>query len=690
MAAALTDALVLHGRASSLVLELVPGGAPLWRHWGARLADDVAIPAPLADRPRPGFVTDRDVPFALFPGYGRGWFGQAGLLAHRAGRDFALEFDGAEVMAAAQAATVVLADSVAQVEVAVTLALDPDSDVLTVATRLTNRGAAPLDVQWLAAACLPLPPGARDVRHFAGRHNGEFAEQTDALGRGQWRRENRRGLTSHDCFPGAVVLGSESAAGGGAWGAQLAWSGSHLQLIEWIDDGRWQWQLGEGLAPGELRLAPGESVTTPEVLATYSPEGAGGVARNFHAAMRARSAWPGGAMTPRKVHLNTWEALYFNHDEGDLMALADAAAEIRIERFVLDDGWFAGRRDDRRALGDWRVDAGKYPRGLARLAEHVIARGMDFGLWVEPEMVSPDSDLYRAHPDWALALAGRDPLTARHQLVLDLSRADVRDHLYDALAALLGTLPIAYLKWDHNRDLTDAGSVDGRAAYRAQVQGSYALYDRLRAAFPQVEIEACAGGGGRIDAAIATRTQRFWISDTTDAVARVAIQRGYLQFMPPERMGAHIGSATAHTTGRTQSLDFRAAVALPGHLGVELDPRTLEPDERHRLATWISRYKTLRDRVHAGQVWMGDAGDGVLWQAHGTPDALVVFAYRIRPPSWRYPPALRLPMLDRSARYAVTTDGDVTEVSGSWLGEVGLALPAMPSEGAFIVELSAH
>ncbi len=685
----MTDALVLHGRATTLVLELVPGGAPLWRHWGARLADGVGLPGPLAARPRPSFATDRDVPFSLFPGYGRGWFGAAGLLAHRDGRDFALEFDTVEVVRAGQAATVVMTDRVAQVEVAVTLALDATSDVLTVATRLTNRGAAAMEVQWLAAACLPLPPGARAVRHFGGRHNGEFAEATDVLGRGQWRRENRRGLTSHDCFPGAVVLAEDGGASGGAWGAQLAWSGNHLQMIEWIDDGRRQWQLGEGLAPGELRLAPGDSVTTPEVLATYSPEGAGGVARNFHAAVRARSAWPGGTMTPRKVHLNTWEALYFNHDEADLMALADAAAEIGIERFVLDDGWFAGRRDDRRALGDWRVDAGKYPQGLAPLAEHVIARGMDFGLWVEPEMVSPDSDLYRAHPDWALALAGREPLTARHQLVLDMARPEVRDHLFDALAALLGNLPIAYLKWDHNRDLTDAAGRDGRAAYRAQVQGSYALFDRLRAAFPQIEIEACAGGGGRIDAGIATRTHRFWTSDTTDAVARVAIQRGYLQFMPPERMGAHVGSATAHTSGRTQSLDFRAAVALPGHLGVELDPRRLDSRARARLASWIARYKTLRARLHAGQVWTGDAGDGVLWQAHGTAEAMVVLAYRLCPPSWRYPPPLRLPMLDRDRRYVLTIADARHEVDGSWLAEIGLSLPAMASEAAVIIEVAA-
>jgi hypothetical protein len=271
-------------------------------------------------------------------------------------------------------------------------------------------------------------------------------------------------------------------ADGTAYGAQLAWSGNHIQSIDWIDDGRRQWLLGEGLAPGELRLTPGESITTPEVLATVSAHGMDGVAQAFHRAIRARIAWPGGAMSPRKVHLNTWEGFYFDHDLDALKELADAAADIGIERFVLDDGWFAGRDDDTSSLGDWWPDPLKYPQGLAPLARHVTGLGMEFGLWVEPEMVNPDSGLYRAHPDWALHVDGRPRLTARNQLVLDMSLPQLRDYLFNAIALLLRELPISYLKWDHNRDLTHAGN---HAQYRAQVLGTYTLMERLRTAFPE-------------------------------------------------------------------------------------------------------------------------------------------------------------------------------------------------------------
>jgi alpha-galactosidase len=283
-----------------------------------------------------------------------------------------------------------------------------------------------------------------------------------------------------------------------------------MQSIEWIDDGRYHWQMGEWLAPGEVRLAAGESIETPQMLATYAAD-ANGVAQNFHAEIRQRTPWHGEQMKPRPVHLNTWEGFYFNHDEAALMELADAAAEVGIERFVLDDGWFEGRNDDTSSLGDWWTDKAKYPNGLKPLAEHVTGLGMEFGLWVEPEMVNPDSGLYRAHPDWALATPGRPAITARNQLVLDMERAEVGDYLFEKIAALLDELPISYLKWDHNRDLTTAGA---RPRYRQQVLAAYALMDRIRAAYPHVEIEACAGGGGRIrigsgPATILTRSAGF-------------------------------------------------------------------------------------------------------------------------------------------------------------------------------------
>lgn len=672
----MTEYLRLDSSACTAILELPPGEAPLWRYWGLRLPDGVCPPQALrATRPTPSFSPDFDQPLSLFPGCGTGWFGGSALLAHREGRDWSFQATQCSVEKTACGATVTLHDDVAEIGVVIELALAADSNVLAIRTTLLNRGRQPLEVQWLAAGVLPLPPEASAVRSFGGRHNGEFVAVNDPLTRSSWRRENRRGLTSHDCFPGAVVEGASAV-----YGAQLAWSGNHVQDVEWVDDGRYQWRLGEWLAPGEVRLAPDESLAAPELLATCARD-ADGVAQNFHAAIRQRLDWPGGQMRPRPVHINTWEGFYFDHDEAALKALADAAAEVGIERFVLDDGWFHRRDDDSSSLGDWWPDSRKYPAGLKPLADHVTALGMEFGLWVEPEMVNPDSDLYRAHPDWALGVAGRPAVTARNQLVLDMRRAEVRDYLFDCIAALLAELPIGYLKWDHNRDLIAAGD---HAGYRAQVLGCYALMARLRAAFPAVEIEACAGGGGRIDAGISAYTHRFWTSDNIDAVSRVAIQRGFLQFFPPELMGAHVGASPAHATGRSQSMDFRAGVALPGHFGVELDVRTLVAPDRDRLKHWIAVYKQHRDRLHRGKLWCGDAGDGLLWQAHGDAQALLLLVYRIEPQSWRHVPLLRLPMLDADRRYLI----DGIEYDGAWLQAAGLPTPPLKAERFELIEIT--
>jgi len=685
--------ITLHSPACTAIWELAPGEAPLWRYWGPRLPDGVVPPAPLrTTRPEPSFSLHFDQPLPLFAGVGLGWFGQSALLAHRAGADWA-QSTTACILERPGADTVIfhLTDDVARLAVTITARLDAATDTLSVSTTLTNTGEGVLDVQWLAAACLPLPADAARVQSYGGRHNNEFVAVDDTLTRALWRRENRRGLTSHDCFPGSLVHCED----GTAYGAQFAWSGNHVQQIEWLDDGRRQWQWGEWLAPGEVCLAPGEHMTTPELLATVSAEGANGVAWAFHRAIRARMTWPGGAMAPRPVHLNTWEGFYFDHDEAALKELADAAAKVGIERYVLDDGWFGGtdksRDDDTTSLGDWRVARGKYPQGLAPLAAHVTALGMEFGLWVEPEMISPDSDLYRAHPDWALSIAGRPLLAARNQLVLDMSRPDVRDHLYADIAALLAALPIGYLKWDHNRDLTHVGQ---HAKFRSQVLGNYALIDRIRAAFPAVEIEACAGGGGRIDAGIIARTHRFWTSDCIDAVSRVAIQRGFLHFMPPEIMGSHVGACPAHSTGRMQAMPFRAGVALPGHFGVELDLRLLDAGDTAALAATIARYKAMRARLHGGRLWQGACGDGVVWQAHGgadgSADALVVLVTRIAPTSQRHAPHLRLPMLSPAKRYRVAGEGmREAEIAGAWGAGVGLALPPMRGEEVLVIEVSA-
>ena len=711
--------LSLSGQNTSLVLELPEGEAPIWRYWGPKLRDEA--PHGLREsRPLPSFMLDFDQPLTLAPSFGVGWFGQSALLAHRQGQAFAQAFTQCDVhwVVPGQSVRVVLTDPMAAIELTVHLSMDIMSDVLTMKSSLRNVGDTALDVQWLAAGTLLLPAQAQSVRSYAGQHNHEFLLQTDKLSRSIWRRESRRGRTSHDCFPGAVVTTEGTTESSGlVYGAHLAWSGNHQQTIEWLHDAQYQWQLGEWLAPGEGRLAASASLQTPEVVASCSTQGLNGLAANFHAELRQRLNWPGGQMRPRPVHLNTWEGFYFDVYPDKVKELATAAAAVGVERFVLDDGWFHGRHHDRAALGDWWPDESKFPQGLGDLVAHVNALGMEFGLWFEPEMINPDSDLYRAHPDWALQLAGRPLITARNQLVLDISRPEVSDYLFEKIDALLSQQPIRYIKWDHNRDLTTAGLQDGTAGYRAQVHAAYALFARIRAAHPEVEIESCSGGGGRIDFGVLRHTHRVWTSDCIDAMSRVDIQRGFLQFFPPEIMGAHVGSAKAHTTGRTQSMAFRAAVALPGHLGVELDARTLSEADSAELKAWIQMYKGLRDRMHHGRVWQGAIDDGIVWQAHGDVDAagvasdVLLLVYRTQPTNHRYTPRLPLPMLDTQTHYRVQqllpegtvlptgahntspffdalNAADGVMLDGGWLRHAGLPLPRAQAETAFIVRLT--
>lgn len=516
----------------------------------------------------------------------------------------------------------------------VTLRMHVASDVLSIQTALTNTGSRMLQVDQLASGTLPIAAPLQEVGHFAGQWAHEFQWQRSRVDSTGWQQTNRSGKTSHDASPSCFLLGPGTTD---HWGETIAvhlgWSGNHRLALDRNEDGSLLLQGGEWLAPGEVNLASGETLSTPALYCTWSDRGINGTSANLHHFTRQHILrWPAQAMPARQVHLNTWEAVYFNHDAAVLRALAEKAAAIGVERFVLDDGWFPGRPDDRSGLGDWWPDPAKYPEGLGPLIAHVCSLGMSFGLWVEPEMVSPDSDLFRAHPDWALHSQGRPLRLGRQQLVLDIARPEVSDYLFDKLDTLLRDNAIAYLKWDMNRDLAQAEDAHGRMAYRRQVPALYALLERVHASHPLVEIESCASGGGRMDLGVLRHTQRFWTSDNNDALSRVAIQSGAARLFPLEVLGAHVGPAPAHSTGRSQSMDFRCAVALFGHMGVEADVRKLGNAELACLTHWIAIYKTWRGVLHSGTFSQGSTANGVWWLVQ-TPTRCVLGVYTVQAPA---------------------------------------------------------
>jgi alpha-galactosidase len=663
---------------------------------------------------------------ALLPEHGLGWFGRPGLSGHRldaggapaAGRDWSPLFRPAGITGDGRRAVVAAEDVTAGLRLVTEVEAVPGGAVRARHT-LTNTASRPYVVDSLEVV-FPLPGWAGEVLDFTGRQTAERIPQRHRLGDGLWLREGRRGHTGHDSA--TVVVAGEPGfrfGHGGVFGVHVAWSGNTVHRVERlpssvavVDDvqrtlpGVTTIGGGELLLPGEITLSEGEAYATPWVYLTASRAGLDGLAAQFHRYLRSLPAHPRG---PRPVNLNVWEAVYFRHDFAALAELADLAAGIGAERYVLDDGWFSGRRNDRAGLGDWQVDEAVWPGGLHRLADHVLARGLQFGLWFEPEMVNPDSDLYRAHPDWILSAGGRVPPLQRHQLVLDLTRPEVADYLFGRISGVLSQYPISYVKWDCNRDIVDAGSGlrAGAPAAHAQAAAVYALMDRLRAAHPGVEWESCAAGGGRIDLAILERFQRVWPSDMTDALARQSIQRWTAQLVPPEYLGTHVSAPFAHQTGRYMPLALRCATALFGHLGIEWDITRASTAELDQLAAWIALYKRHRELIHSGRMVRLDTVDDRAWM-HGVvaadQSAALMCYVQLDGPGNDQAVAMRVPGLDPARRYRVTevTPGERllartglgderarVAVSGAALAEIGLAIPPQRPLTAAIVLIQA-
>ncbi|MBH0109840.1 alpha-galactosidase [Salinibacterium sp. NG22] len=708
------DLVHLRAAGTSFVLDARGTGVPSITHWGADLGElDRDQLAALADsRERAIGPSSIDEPFRLsiVPLLAEGWTGLPGLEGRH---DRAAGASGGRVRRPSLQTASIEHPTPDRVSVtlvdddALSLTIDFElsaAGVLRSRSRVTNTATEAFELSSLATV-LPLPPVARERLDFSGIWAAERQPQRSAIDYGTWLRESRHGRRGHnDSFLTVSGTPGFGFRHGEVWAVHAGTSGDTRVWIDRLALGYTTVGIAELLSPGEVRLATGDTHETPWAYAAWSNAGLDGLSDRFHDWFRSLPAHPS---TPRPLTLNTWEAVYFDHNFDQLAALADAAADVGVERFVLDDGWMTGRTDDKRALGDWTVDATSWPEGLAPLVDRVTASGMQFGLWVEPEMVSLDSELAREHPEWILRDDDRPlPKSWRNQHVLDLDNPAAREHVRDAIAALLDEYAISYLKWDMNRDLL-GGSV------HRHVAATYLLMDELRERYPHVEIESCASGGARVDAGVLERVQRVWPSDTNDAHDRFSIMRWTNLLVPFEYLGSHVGSSPAHTSGRSLSLGFRLATALMGHSGIEWDLTTTTAEEQDALRTWASAYRSLRGLIHSGRVVRSELSadpiiTGVVAEdINGVVADALYWVTSLTTPTDSVTTARRLPGLDPHRLYRVTPvdvgaeaatypgtapawwhDGELT-LSGSALGSVGLTLPILHPDEALVLRVTA-
>ncbi len=697
----------------SLLVSPDDDGVPVVVHWGADLgALDGTAPAALVEARRPGvprsaFDTARRT--GLVPDPVRGFTGTPALEGHRVGGTATATTPSparwsmrVEDLPDGSDATVRLSgiDDEAGWAVDVDLGLSA-AGLVRVRTSVTNTLDGTLHLA-AARTALPVGAGATELLDLTGRWCKERSPQRHPWVQGTHRRDGRHGRTGHD----ATLLMVAGTPGfdfsrGEVWSVHTAWSGNHTTYAERTPEGDCLLGGGELLAPGEVSLARDETYRGPWLLGSWSDRGLDPMSHRLHAHLRSLAAGP-----PREapVVANTWEAVYFDHALERLTALADVAAAVGVERFVLDDGWFRGRRDDTAGLGDWWVDAEVWPEGLHPLVGHVRGLGMQFGLWVEPEMISVDSDTARDHPERILRGRHDLPLGWRTQQVLDLQDEAAYTQVRDSLLRLVEEYDVDYLKWDHNRDLTDA-THDGVPAVAGQTRAFYRLLDEIRAARPGLEIESCASGGGRVDAEVLARTDRIWPSDTIDSLERQHLQRWTSLLVPPELMGSHVGGPVAHTTGRSHPLGYRAATALLYSFGIEWDLTGLDDATLEELTRWLALHKRVRPLVARGALVHPDHPDPAVMVtglvAQDRSEAWYVVS-TVASTATQHPAPLRLTGLDPDRSYRLTDEtatadqhaadlspwwaaGTGQVVDGRALAGAGVTLPVLGPEAALVL-----
>ena len=563
---------------------------------------------------------------------------------------------------------ITLRDETGIVEVQLMYGVLEKEDVITRAVIIKNTGRGNVTLKKAAAAALDFVSGDFDVISFYGKHNMERMLQRQPLGHGTFSVGSCRGTSSHQYNPGVILADREATEDAGScYGMLFLYSGNFLCEVEKDQYNQTRFLMGLGTEQFDYSLASGEELIVPEAVLSYSAAGLSGLSRQYQSCIRDHVCRGKYVHTSRPVLINSWEANHFDFNGDTIVDLAKEAAALGIDMVVMDDGWFGRRNDDNSSLGDWKVNEEKLGGTLKQLIDRVHAEGVKFGIWLEPEMVNEDSDLYRAHPDWAIQIPGRKPVRMRNQLVLDFSRKEVRDAIYDQVCTILDRCEIDYVKWDMNRSLSDVYA--GNVTYD-YVLGIYEILEKIVIRYPNLLIEGCSGGGGRFDAGMMYYTPQIWCSDNTDAIERLTIQFGTSMCYPISSFGAHVAARP-----RT-SLKTRGNVAMCGTFGYELDPRKLTDDEKAEVKQQIADYRKYHCLVREGDFYrLGSPTENDFYCAWEcvSPDKqeAMMTAVVMRQPETRYC-VQRLRGLDPKTYYQDEETGTV--YSGAMLMNAGLNL----------------
>ncbi|GIP16521.1 alpha-galactosidase [Paenibacillus montaniterrae] len=585
----------------------------------------------------------------------------------------------------AQTLLITLRDELTNAAIVLTYTVFRDYAAITRSVQYRNDGSEVLNLTRALSMSVDLPAYNYEMLHLSGTWIRERHVHRRKLEPGMQSIESRRGASSHAQNP-FLALVSEGATEqvGDVYGINLVYSGNFIAGVE-VDPYHHS-RLFMGINPFDFnwKLEAGESFQAPEVVMVHSYEGIGGMSRRFHDLYRKRLIRGQFRDQVRPILVNNWEATYFDFNEQKLEKIVKAGKELGIELFVLDDGWFGKRNDDTTSLGDWVVDTDKLPNGLHGIVSKVREQEMQFGLWFEPEMVSPESELYRQHPDWCLHVEGRRRTQARQQLVLDLSRQDVQNYIISAVSDILASAPITYVKWDMNRNMTEIGSAllpadrQRETAHRYML-GLYHVLESITSAFPHVLFESCSGGGGRFDAGMLYYMPQTWTSDNSDAISRLKIQYGTSIVYPVSSMGAHVSAVPNHQVNRVTSLLTRGNVALSGNFGYELDLSTFTDEEKELVKYQVELYKQIRPIVQFGDFYRllsPFEGNDTAWMfvSKDKNEAFVVYVKVLQEPNGAIG-RFRLQGLDPDKVYEVFEGQDKGEYSGSHLLYAGLAIP---------------